>query len=149
MTVADVDALLDGLRKGDRVAEQFLVEGSWDHLRDDPSAAALHPWLDAVVVGRLPREQRPEALSVRRLSPSTWTVAIGRPVLPRDARLVTAWLHHQGIDAALAARVRRVIDGMPDAWEAAAFGDVGRDGRGDADGDGYTDLEEYLNAIGG
>jgi pectate lyase len=41
------------------------------------------------------------------------------------------------------------LDGMPDAWEAAAFGDVGRDGRGDADGDGYTDLEEYLNAIGG
>jgi hypothetical protein len=41
------------------------------------------------------------------------------------------------------------LDGMPDTWELTTFGDLGRDGRGDADGDGYTDLEEYLNAIGG
>lgn len=37
-------------------------------------------------------------------------------------------------------------DGMPDAWELTAFGDTSRDGRADNDGDGYTDLEEYLNA---
>jgi len=36
-------------------------------------------------------------------------------------------------------------DGMADGWELAAFGDTSRDGRADNDGDGYTDLEEYLN----
>ncbi|MBX3732005.1 MAG: PD40 domain-containing protein [Verrucomicrobiae bacterium] len=35
-------------------------------------------------------------------------------------------------------------DGLPDGWELDHFGSLGRDGAGDADGDGYTDLEEYL-----
>ena len=38
------------------------------------------------------------------------------------------------------------LDGMPDSWELASFGDGIRDGRADNDADGYTDLEEYLNA---
>lgn len=38
-------------------------------------------------------------------------------------------------------------DGMPDLWERAKFGDLTKDGRGDTDGDGYTDLEEFLNII--
>ena len=38
-------------------------------------------------------------------------------------------------------------DGMPDAWETATFGDLSRDGRGDLNGDGYTDVEEYLNLV--
>jgi len=38
------------------------------------------------------------------------------------------------------------LDGMPDSWELASFGDTTRDGRADNDADGYTDLEEYLNA---
>lgn len=39
------------------------------------------------------------------------------------------------------------LDGMPDAWELASFGSLDRDGRADLDGNGYTDLEEYLNQI--
>ncbi|HEY5998126.1 MAG TPA: PKD domain-containing protein [bacterium] len=35
-------------------------------------------------------------------------------------------------------------DGMADAWELAHFGSLARDGAGDADGDGRTDLQEYL-----
>ncbi len=35
-------------------------------------------------------------------------------------------------------------DGMPDAWELAHFGTLDRDGRGDFDGDGISDLDEYL-----
>ncbi len=41
-------------------------------------------------------------------------------------------------------------DGMPDEWENLRGLDPGTaaDGNADADGDGYTNLEEYLNAIG-
>lgn len=40
-------------------------------------------------------------------------------------------------------------DGMPDAWEQARRLNPGdpRDGNGDADGDGYTNIEEWLNAL--
>jgi hypothetical protein len=36
-------------------------------------------------------------------------------------------------------------DGMSDAWEMAKFGNLSRNGTDDYDGDGYTDLEEFLN----
>lgn len=36
-------------------------------------------------------------------------------------------------------------DGLPDAWEMAWFGTLDRDGTGDADGDGVSDRQEYLN----
>jgi pectate lyase len=38
-------------------------------------------------------------------------------------------------------------DGMPDAWERpfSAAGDLSLEGAQDADGDGYTNVEEYLN----
>ena len=35
-------------------------------------------------------------------------------------------------------------DGMADEWEVADFGDLNRDGSGDQDGDGQTDLQEFL-----
>lgn len=35
-------------------------------------------------------------------------------------------------------------DGMPDAWELQYFGTLSRDGTGDYDNDGVTDLREYL-----
>jgi len=37
-------------------------------------------------------------------------------------------------------------DGMADTWETARFGNLSRNGKGDYDGDGYLDLEEFLNA---
>jgi hypothetical protein len=36
-------------------------------------------------------------------------------------------------------------DGMNDAWELARFGTLARDGSGDFDGDGASDLDEYRN----
>ena len=36
-------------------------------------------------------------------------------------------------------------DGMPDDWEMEHFGTLNRDGTGDFDGDGISDLNEYLN----
>lgn len=35
-------------------------------------------------------------------------------------------------------------DEMPDDWEVETFGDMSRDGTGDYDSDGITDLDEYL-----
>ena len=40
-------------------------------------------------------------------------------------------------------------DGMADNWEISQFGSLSRDGRGDANNNGYTDLEEYLNQLAG
>ncbi|MTE25594.1 Ig-like domain-containing protein [Winogradskyella ouciana] len=36
-------------------------------------------------------------------------------------------------------------DGMPDFWEVAEYGDISTSNNDDTDGDGYTNLEEYLN----
>jgi hypothetical protein len=36
-------------------------------------------------------------------------------------------------------------DLMPDAWEQQHFGGLGRNGSGDLDGDGMSDLTEYRN----
>ncbi|WP_100611544.1 pectate lyase family protein [Confluentibacter lentus] len=38
-------------------------------------------------------------------------------------------------------------DGMTDDYEILKFGNLDRDGKGDIDNDGYTDLEEFLNSI--
>lgn len=38
-------------------------------------------------------------------------------------------------------------DGMADLWEMNTFGTLANNGTGDADGDGYTDLEEFLNGV--
>jgi hypothetical protein len=39
-------------------------------------------------------------------------------------------------------------DGLPDPWETANFGNLSRDGTGDFDSDGATDLAEYLAGTG-
>ncbi|NBC84664.1 MAG: hypothetical protein GVY25_00530 [Bacteroidetes bacterium] len=38
-------------------------------------------------------------------------------------------------------------DGMSDAWERRIFGDLSEGYRGDHDGDGYTNIEEYMNQV--
>jgi hypothetical protein len=38
-------------------------------------------------------------------------------------------------------------DDLPDSWEIAHFGNLNRDGTGDADSDGLTDLDEYTAGI--
>ena len=40
------------------------------------------------------------------------------------------------------------FDGMPDVWEQARGLNVGADdSAGDVDGDGWTNLEEYMNGV--
>jgi len=36
---------------------------------------------------------------------------------------------------------------MSDEWEMRHFGTLDRDGTGDFNGDGYTDLEDFLNGV--
>lgn len=114
-----VRSLLDGLRAHDRAAELGILNGSWDWLADEAEASAIHPWLEAAVVGQLPREQRADSLAGAELKIATWPVAIGRPILPRDNLLVAAWLRHQGIDARLAAVVRNGLAALDGAQGAA------------------------------
>ncbi|MEM7608685.1 MAG: hypothetical protein AAF411_25300 [Myxococcota bacterium] len=38
-------------------------------------------------------------------------------------------------------------DGMSDAWERRTFGDLSQGYRDDHDGDGYTNIEEYMNQV--
>ncbi|MEZ0580656.1 hypothetical protein [Nocardioides sp. MH1] len=141
---ATADDLLAALAAGDRAAEFAVLHGTWDDLRDDPDATGLQPWLDAAGVGRLPREQRVEALTTRALDAATWPVAIGRPTLPRDTSLVAAWLRHQGVDASLAALLRRSLTAM--AHTPAAC-DAGYDDllvallHAEYDGDDFPDEE--------
>jgi hypothetical protein len=40
-------------------------------------------------------------------------------------------------------------DGMADAWEIREFGDLSQSYRGDDDGDGYENIEEYMNQVDG
>ena len=38
-------------------------------------------------------------------------------------------------------------DGMADAWEIKSFGSLTTGSSDDTDGDGYTNLEEYLHRL--
>jgi len=40
-------------------------------------------------------------------------------------------------------------DGMADSWEVSTFGSISATASGDADSDGYTNIEEYLHYLGG
>lgn len=104
-----VTRLAGDLDAHDRATELAIVNGTWDWLADEAEAAPVHPWLEAAVVGQLPREQRAEALAGTRLRIKTWPIAIGRPILPRDNLLVAAWLRHQGLDARLAVLIRNAV----------------------------------------
>lgn len=107
-----VATLSEQLRAHDRAAEIAVINGTWDWLADEEQAAPVHPWLEAALVGHLPREQRADALPGTRLRIATWPIAIGRPILPRDNHLVASWLRHQGIDARLAAVVRTALTSL-------------------------------------
>lgn len=87
--------------------------------------SALAPWPTAAANG---------GNSLQRLEPGAygndpvnWFAAAPSPGLPNTA-----------------APADSDSDGMPDAWELAHFGSLGRDGNGDFDADGLTDLQEYL-----
>jgi hypothetical protein len=129
-----VTGLADDLEAHERAAEIAVVNGTWDWLADEADAAAVHPWLEAAVIGQLPREQRADALKNVRLKTRTWPIAIGRPILPRDNLLVAAWLRHQGLDIRLAAVVRNAVLAL-------------RNGRGNGRGASDASYDELLDAV--
>ncbi len=125
-----VTGLAADLEAHDRAAELAVVNGTWDWLADETDAASVHPWLEAAVIGQLPREQRADALKNVKLKTRTWPIAIGRPILPRDNLLVAAWLRHQGVDVRLAALVRKAVQAL-------------RNGQGSTD----ASYDELLDAV--
>ncbi len=71
----------------------------------------------------------------------------GLPGLPDSQADVGGWEHYPEIRRPEGWDIDR--DGMPDRWERARGLDPADpgDGAGDPDGDGYTNLEDYLNAL--
>jgi hypothetical protein len=69
----------------------------------------------------------------------------GLPGIPDSVKDVGGYVDLKGGDAP----ADRDHDGMPDAWEQAnkLNPDDATDGSKDAVGDGYTNLEQYLNSI--
>lgn len=71
----------------------------------------------------------------------------GLPGLPDSQDDVGGWPHYPEVKRAADWDTDR--DGMPDGWEHRAGLDpkVATDGNADRDGDGYTNLEEYLGSL--
>ena len=65
--------------------------------------------------------------------PVTFSVTDGKFITQRQATLIICSISDTD------------CDGMNDEWELKHFGSLDRDGTGDYDHDGFTDLEEYVN----
>lgn len=78
----------------------------------------------------------------------SWTPTIGQAasydVIFVASDGVASTRQAASISVASAAFTDSDNDGMDDAWEIDKFGDLSRDGTGDFDGDGISDLDEYL-----
>jgi pectate lyase len=112
---------------------------------DTPRAA-----YDRVLAGvgaTLPMRDEPDTLLVSQVSGQTGNL------IQNETDLVSLGVGDSGYgvlpDASRPSGFDTDRDGMPDAWETASSLDPsdGDDQNGDADGDGYTNLEEYLNSL--
>jgi pectate lyase len=161
------------LRQGSVFESGNLAEG-FTSLRDDPqsvySAARFEPYSIANEV--TPQEAYAKILdevgASRQVSGSDGTITSYRD--PVDERIIGNLINRTGtfvngigydggegfpaiswpVLASGTPAVDNDNDGMPDAWEGRYFGNTNRgspnDSSGDLDGDGYTDLEEYINS---
>lgn len=85
-----------------------------------------------------------------------WSVAVGQAQIAIDGTYMPYLLTFSASDDVLeTTQVVEILvcpawdtdcDRMGDAWELAHFGNLERDGTQDYDGDGVSDLDEYLNA---
>jgi hypothetical protein len=138
---------------------------------EDPSAAPQPPVLGQIP-DRMGIEGRPLSFVVSASDPDGTDPALSAAPLPALAQFIDQgggqaafdWTPAIGqagryvitfyaSDGALKASQKAAVticttedsdcDGLPDAWELTYFGTLSRDGSGDADGDGLTDLEEF------
>ena len=132
-----------------------LPDNPWSLVRfaDDRSNSAEAPF----PVTSVETQSAPEAFEAVLIGAGASLVrdAVDRRVIDQlrhgegslidDVSEVGGWPEHE----TGAPRPDRDGDGMPDAWETARGLDPvdARDGKGDDDGDGYTNLEDYLNGL--
>jgi hypothetical protein len=127
----------------------------WSHLAGTYDGTALRVYLNGTLAGTTPYTSG--------IYPSTNDFTIGGVagqastfVCPFIGRLDEVSVYNRAlsqteIQSIYAARTFGKIltetepDGMPDSWELQYFGNLNRTGSGDYDGDGVSDLGEYLN----
>lgn len=163
-----------GWHQGDAAADQWLlasrvtgengtqngtIPDGWK--RASPLPGGTHP-ITTHSAATVASEQGPVVPTVgasRRLTCAGAWVANRDAV---DTRLISQYLTNTGISqlpvdentyggiptiSTGAACVDTDNDGLPDEWELIRFGNLGQGPNGDADGDGYTNLEAYLQGL--
>ena len=147
--------------------------GSYTVVFDDPSSMPDAPILQ-FIPDRKGSEERQLSFIVEASDPDGTVPLLSAKPLPAGARFTdegngkgtfdwtpaigqsgTYGITFTASDGALSAAKRAVLticsasdtdcDGMDDNWELARFGTIDRDGSGDFDGDGISDLTEYQN----
>ncbi len=151
---------MTGLVSGENGREQGAMPSGW---RRSSALAPTAVPLVAEPVGRITGASGSVAPTVgasRRLDCDGAWVDSRDPV---DTRLVNQYLTNTGIRTLAAsdttygpmptlgrgtACTDSDADGMPDTWEKARLGSLSATSSGDADGDGYTNIEAWLWGIG-
>lgn len=111
-------------------------------------------WARRVLVLRYDQTGAETAIELSAPTPTTSPTTAGVAINQTTGHLyVTGASSPQGradiftTKYATATSVDSDSDGLPDSWEIAHFGNLNRDGTGDADSDGLTDLDEYTAGI--
>lgn len=127
---ADFWQLIAKAKRGNRQPDAYEVAAVQTHSADEAYEAVL-----ATAGATLPRRDAVDARVVEQVRAGT-----GEVIDSQDE--VGGWPQYQSVAPAADGD----DDGMPDQWEAAhRFAAATPDHNADADGDGYPNLEEFLN----
>jgi hypothetical protein len=131
-----------------RYPEMILAKPFCPSLITEHSAKKAYDSVVADVGANYPKLDAIDARTIKDVMRRGFTYKgskTGLPGIPDSVKDVGGYVELKGGDAP----ADRDHDGMPDAWEQAnkLNPDDASDGNADAVGDGYTNLERYLNSI--